>query len=170
MQHSHLVQSSAFSEMFPGRKPLPVQRHSMKAYLILSGALLSLGAGLARLWAVGLWARESEREREWVRREREKESEAFIEDPQVHHLCQPWKTMCPLLLSSVCSTPPVYLSVSLYSSFSHRSYQIPITAGPQDTLWQTEPLNNEETCQMIQDFGFELQERISFIFFLYLKK
>lgn len=54
MQHSHLVQSSAFSEMFPGRKPLLVQRHSMKAYLILSGALLSLGAGLARLWAVGL--------------------------------------------------------------------------------------------------------------------
>lgn len=40
------MQSSAFSEMIPGREPLPVQRHTVKAYLIMHGVLLFWGAGL----------------------------------------------------------------------------------------------------------------------------
>lgn len=91
------MQSSAFSEMVPGREPLPVQRHTVKAYLIMHGVLLFWGAGLAWPWIVGHWTTER-------KKEKEKKREAFIEDPHVHLQYQPWKPMCPLLLCLLLST------------------------------------------------------------------
>lgn len=130
MQHSHLVQSSAFSEMFPGRKPLPVQRHSIESLFNPEWCSTVFGSWPSK--TLGSWAvSQGEKERKRVRKERKKERERGL------HRRPTSPSPVPAMKDYVSSVfifcllhpCPVYLSVSLYSSFSHRSYQIPITQG-----------------------------------------
>lgn len=125
MQHSHLVQSSAFSEMFPGRKLLPVQRHSIESLFNPEWCSTVFGSWPSK--TLGRWAlSQGEKERKRARKERKRERERGLHRRPTSPSPVPAMKDYVSFAFIFCSLHPPSISLSLsvaLSPIGHTRYQ-----------------------------------------------